>query len=137
MLDDLKGISIPEGVIVRKSFAIPFAGTMLWCEELDALGAHRELVQDKFLRDMAQVNKPSTPALVVMNLHSTSVDRPLASLFARELAAAVPHVRKVAFAGVNIKTRKLLTAALEAAGPGFAYSFFLDFERAKEWLAGK
>lgn len=123
-----------EKLIIRKSFALPYHNAMIWAEDLDALSVHSDLVREKFLADMAEIRKPSSPALIAMNVYGTLVEEPLARIFASALVGAGASVKRVAFIGLGRQARGLLRGCLEELQATFAYTFLDDFEKAKEWL---
>ena len=124
----------PDGLIVRDSFALPYAGGMIWCEELDALGDHEDLVREKFDRELQAIARPSSPSRVALHLQNTLVSDALARRFAEGLTGAGQAVMRLAIVGLSGKSLRAMRAALAAVHPTFATAYFTDYEKAKGWL---
>lgn len=123
-----------ENLIIRKSFKLAFAGGEIWCEELDSLSIHKDIVIEKFLQDMKIIQRPSSPAFIAVNLNETLVENDIAELIVNELSQVTRHLCKVAFAGLDSQGKKLFRKALKNVPHTYEYQFLDDFEKAKEWL---
>lgn len=97
-----------DKLIIRRSFAMFFGEGEIWCEDLDALSVHTDLVKNKFLQDMKSVRRPSTPSVVAMNLNETLITSDLAVIFARTLQEAGYAVTRVVYTGLDSKGKKLI-----------------------------
>lgn len=126
-----------ENLIIRRSFKLAFSGGEIWGEELDGLNVYTDIVLDKFLKDMETIRKPSSPGLIAIHLNETLVEEALAKVIVTELIEAKQSIRKVAFVGLNHNAQKITKSILKKESPSFAYSFYSDYEKAKEWLVGK
>ena len=126
-----------ENLIIRESMKLPFSGSEIWGEELDALNIHTDVVIDKFLRDMVTIRKPSSPGLIAIHLNETLVNECLVNVIVTELAKAKQSVHKVVFVGLKHTAQKLMKSTLQKENVSFAYSFYNDYEKAKEWLVNK
>lgn len=127
---------LPQGLIVRQPMLLPFSGTELWCEELDALGRHESLVQKKLAYSLAHWLPKPAPSLCTVHLKDTKVPAGLAAFVAGQVCAA-GCFRKVAFVGLKPVERLRQKRALKQPGAAFQYAFFSDYELAKRWLAGR
>lgn len=123
-----------EALIIRPSFALPYGNAEIWCEELDGLSVYSDVVVEKFLADMRDIRRPSTPGLIAINLAGTQLDAELLALFAEQLCAAGDAVRRVAFVGLARLAKRVLRRELQMRRCGFVYACLVDFEQAKEWL---
>lgn len=123
-----------ENIIIRDSFKLPFLGSEIWCEELDALNVYTDVVIEKFLKDIVTIRKPSSPGLIAIHLNETLVEEGLVNIIVTELKKAEHSIQKVAFVGLNRTSQKLMKSFIKIAGVSFAYSFINDYEKAKEWL---
>lgn len=123
-----------ENLIIRNSKKLPFAGSEIWCEELDGLNIYSDAVAEKFLKDMVAIRKPSSPGLIAIHLDETLVEESLVHIIVTELKKAENSIQKIVFVGLNTSSRKLMKASLETVGASFSYNFINDYEKAKEWL---
>ncbi len=128
---------LKEDLIIRNSFKLPFSGTEIWGEELDGLNIYTDVVIDKFLKDMATIRKPSSPGLIAIHLNETLVEERLVNIIVSELKEAEKSIQKVVFVGLDRTSQKLMKSFIEIVGVSFAYAFFTDYEKAKEWLVGR
>lgn len=127
-----------NNVIIRKSFSMAFQGGEIWFCQLDALYEEKELVMEKFHKDMDSIRRPSATGLVGINLNQTAVDGEMAAEIANRLIE-FEKLRRVVFIGVNRKIKHVIKKQLSHSGKtiGFLYTFIEDFEKAKLWLVGK
>lgn len=127
-----------NNVIVRESFSMAYMGGEIWFCQLDALYDRKELVLEKFRRDMDSIRKPSATGLIGINLNQTAVDKDMAV----EIASCLiefQKLRKVVFVGVDRKIKNSIKEYFGCNGGNisFAWNFIDDFEKAKLWLVGK
>ena len=120
-------------LIIRESFSLPFRGGEIWCEHLDGLGSRMDAIEEKFNRDLRVLLRPSTSALVALDLQGTQLDQRAAGLIIEKLAAG-PKVRRLAIIGASRTVEHYLRASLKKEKPRFAVQFVDGFERGKEWL---
>ena len=124
-----------DRLIIRESFAMYYGGGQIWFEQLDALSIHKDIVRDKFLKDLEIIRRPSTPAFLAVNLNETQVEKDIAEMIANGLWKVERQILKVAFIGLDREGRKLIKKALQSyVEDKFVYHFFEDYEKAKEWL---
>ncbi len=123
-----------ENLIIRESFKLPFSGSEIWGEELDGLNVHKDIVIDKFLKDMETIKRPSSPGLIAIHLKDTLVDETIVKVIVTELSKAKQAVHKVIFVGLSNASKKLMEDMLKKEKVSFAYSFNSNYEKAKEWL---
>lgn len=127
-----------NNIIIRESFSMAFQGGEIWFCQLDALYEEKELVMEKFHKDMDSIRRPSATGLVGINLNQTAVDGEMAAEIANRLIE-FEKLRRVVFVGVNRKIKHVIKEQLSHSGKtiGFLYAFIDDFEKAKLWLVGK
>lgn len=122
-----------ENLIIRESFSIFYGGGELWVEQLDSLSIHKDIVIDKFMKDMVKISKPSAPSLIAINLNQTSFDEEIAETIVTNLLYIREKIKKVVFVGLNFKGRYLINKKLRKQ-LSFKVATINDFEKAKEWL---
>ena len=125
-----------ERLIVRESFAMFFGGGKIFFVQLDGLGTHRELVMEKFYRDMETLLKPSMPSQMGLHLKDTAIDRDMMARMIIAMGAPGQHMQKVAVVGLPWRARRLWKRLQRSADPQsrYALAFFEDYEQAKLWL---
>lgn len=123
-----------EPMIIRESFALPYHGGAIWCEHLDGLANRLDIVEEKFLRDMQTILRPSSPARIALGLYGTDIDQRIADLIIAQFTAARSRVQRVAVIGANRAVTRRLQVSLKRECPQFAVHFTDDFEKGKEWL---
>lgn len=123
-------------LILRRSIPLFYNGGQIWCEELDGLSTHKDILLDKFSDDLATLQKPSTSGFVAMHLKNSLVDEEVAQALAKGLCGMPKVLCKVAFIGMGFKSRLRMRQALKAVEPTpvFQYNFINDYEDAKAWL---
>ena len=122
-----------EKLVIRDSFPLPYRGGEIFGIELDALYGYDDIVQEKFLKDMETVRRPSTSAAISVNLLQTAVKKDLARCIVSNLASANKAGMRVAFI-VDRHGERMLRAALRESGASFRRAFFRGYEAGKEWL---
>lgn len=124
-----------DQLIIRESFAMYFGGGQIWFEQLDALSVHKDIVKEKFIKDLEVIRRPSAPAFLAVNLNETLVDEDIAGMIVAGLRMVERRILKVVFVGLNKEGKKLLKKALRNfMEDKFVYQFIDDYEKAKEWL---
>jgi len=121
-------------LIIRESFSLPFRGGEIWCEHLDGLSDRLDIVEEKFNRDLRAILRPSTSALIALDIYGTRLDQRVAGLIIEKLAAAGPKVRRMAIIGASRAVSRILKDSLKRERPRFAVRFVDGFELGKEWL---
>ncbi len=129
---------IEDKPIVRESFAMAYKGGEIWFEQLDALYGHKELVMEKFHKDLEVLKRPSSTGLVAVNINQTVIEKDMAEDMLDRLIE-LNKLRKVVFVGTDKKIKHLIKSRLkeQRAKATFACSFIDDYEKAKTWLVGK
>lgn len=116
----------------KKSFAMPFGNGEIWFEHLDGMYDHTDLALQKLAQDWLIWKKPSSPALLAVNLDETKLDNRLLTEIADKLFSPEKRLLRVVFVGVGRADVQKLKQALH--GATFALGFENDFEKAKQWL---
>lgn len=123
-----------EDLIIRKSFVLPYNNGELWAEELDSLYGFSEIVESKFLEDMKMIRRPSTPAVIAINLYQTLLTKHLAEIILKNLVDAGASVRKVAFIGLDREGLRMMKQEIKSSNANLVHEYFKDIDKAKEWL---
>ncbi|BCJ93708.1 hypothetical protein acsn021_12770 [Anaerocolumna cellulosilytica] len=125
-----------EKLIVRESFAMAFQGGEIWFEQLDALSIYKELVMEKFQKDMEIIKRPSTTGLIAINLNETEVDTDMIQQILGNLAG-VSNLQKVVFVGLSNMIKRYLKRWFSQTPVSFVCNCIDDYEKAKLWLVGR
>jgi len=125
-----------EDLIVRESISMFFGDGEIWFEQLDALSIYKDVILDKFLKDMETIKRPSSSAFIGINLNESLVDKEIADTIISNLSLADQFVRKVAFIGLDSKGVKQMKQSIVNNHKPivFVFTFINDYEKAKEWL---
>ena len=128
-----------EDLIVRESISMFFGDGEIWFEQLDALSIYKDVILDKFLKDMETIKRPSSSAFIGINLNESLVDKEIADTIISNLSQASSFIKKVVFVGLDRKGIKLMKQSIDnnQKSTGFVYTFINDYEKAKEWLVNK
>ena len=123
-------------LIIRQSFAMFYGGSQIWFEQLDALFSHKDILINKFLNDMEYIKKPSSPALIAVNLDETIFDREMSDIIVNNFYNQRKFIKKVVFVGLKRDGQKLVRQSVNniIKPLEFAITFNNDYEKAKEWL---
>ncbi len=122
-----------EDLIIRRSFSLPYANTEIWCCELNSLSMHTDVAADKFLKELPEMYRPSTPSVTFINLSETLVYKEFAELMVTRLIP-LGRLKKIAFVGLTLMMRSYIASLFRKHDSLFAYGFFSDLEQAKVWL---
>ena len=124
-------------MIIRKSFKLTFNNAELWSGDFDGFDECYDLFQKKFLEDIDVIKRPSSPSLILLNLYGTTVTYELGSFIIDNLISVQANLQKVAFSGLNSKSKKNVKKYFKNVNSDlqFSYSYFDDLQKAKEWLA--
>lgn len=117
--------------INKKSFELNFNGGTIWCEHLDAMGPYEDEVISKFLHDKASFLRPSVSSSMIINLDKTDLTQKIVDTIVTNLIECKKILRKIAFVGVDKCWQKQLKLIY---GNGRVIKFFVDYEKAKEWV---
>jgi hypothetical protein len=125
--------------INKKSFSMYFGGGEIWFEHLDGMHSYTDEVKRKFINDTKNVTKPSAPSLIAVNLDETVVNEEIIDLITDTYIKNTVYIHKVVFVGLDRHSQKLMIQAFKKREGEyqFAVDYINDFEKAKEWLAGK
>ena len=123
-------------IIVRESFTLYYAGSEIFSMELDGLKDNKDVLMDKFMRDVQFLHRPSSPSLTGIHLKDSKVTAEMLKMMLEKLNEPGMHLKKAAVVGLNVFGRRMFSRHLKAITPPihFVYSFFDDYEKAKEWL---
>ncbi len=129
-----------EAARKKKSFVLPYNGGEIWAEHLDGLYTYKELVLEKFNRDIKQMMKPSAPSAIAVSLTETKVDDEILKAIMHVLQSGTQNtdkmISKVAFVGLDRRSRRMLKEIVSENQDKIRFAVFCteDFEKAKEWL---
>lgn len=132
-----KRIRFDPAGLAKQSFALPFGGSTLWYEHLDALGNDAQAALRKLAADLPALSRPSAPSLIAVVLDETRAGRALCGALASALARQAACPRRVVFIGLSAWERRRMRKALRSVRPAFAFAFMLDLEKGKQWLVGQ
>ena len=116
----------------KKSFLLYYNGGEIWFEHLDSLYGNEALVIEKLNADVPLFIRPSASAFVCFVFHETVVTEPILLAVQKAVLETEKRFTKIAFCGLDRKSRKKLQKALRDRGFGIA--FFDGLEEAKTWL---
>lgn len=123
-----------EELIIRESMKLAYCGGEIWFEQLDSLSVYKDIVIEKFTKDMEYMKRPSYPAFIAVNLCNTLVDLEIAELIIKGLTRIERVILKLVFVGLCKADKKLIKSLLKEHRHTFVYAFIDDYEKAKEWL---
>ena len=126
--------SEPESLpgVKKKSFVLPYGGGEIWFEHLDGMYQFTDLVLAKLENDSHFFLLPSKPAHISFVLDETLITKAVVDEIARLLCDTPKKYMRVCFIGTDRKIQGLFRRALRGRSR-FAFSFFFDFDMAKEW----
>lgn len=116
----------------KKSFSLYFNGGEIWCEHLDSLYEHTDLMKEKFRQDLLQISVPSTSGFIAVNLDETKVSQEEVKEIIDSLVGLDKSLRKVVFVGLNSKNKRYVKK--RSNDTPFRMTCIDDFQEAKEWL---
>ncbi|MGC6177623.1 hypothetical protein [Lacrimispora sp. 38-1] len=119
----------------KKSFSLFFHGGEIWCEHLDSLYDQMELLKQKFMQDLLQIQKPSSSSFVAVILDDSNVDSEILDQILHEFFRLNKQLRKVVFVGLNSKMKRYMKK--RSADTNYLMICMDDLEKAKEWLVRK
>jgi len=122
---------VPAGAN-KKSFSLFYHGGEIWCEHLDALGWHTELLKQKFAEDLKIIKRPSTSSYVAINMDQTEVSEEILELIINSLCRLDRPLKKVVFIGLNSAMKRYIMKNTKTLNILFLCTD--DYEKAKEWL---
>jgi len=128
----MMGVEKYELGFKKKSFSLFFHGGEIWCEHLDSLYDQMELLKQKFMQDLLQIQKPSSSSFVAVILDDSNVDSEILDLILDEFFKLNKQLRKVVFVGLNSKMKRYMKK--KSADTSFLMICMEDLEKAKEWL---
>lgn len=119
----------------KKSFSMFFNGGEIWFEHLDSLYDQTELIKQKFMQDLLQIQKPSASSFIAVILNESNVDSETLDQILNEFSKTKKQLRKVVFVGLNIKMKRYMKK--KSSDTNFLMVCMDDLEKAKEWLVRK
>lgn len=125
-----------EAGIRKKSFSLYHNNGEIWCEHLDSLGDHKQIVMNKFNEDLLEVKKVSAPSYIAVNLDETLVDREILEMVLYSYRDMDKDMKKVVFIGLSKRNIRLMKKIISESNKEITYiiTCINDFEKAKEWL---
>jgi hypothetical protein len=123
-----------EDLIIRESFIASHNNGAIWAVNLDALYDFEDIAINKFLEDLKEIKRPSTPSALAINLKETAVTKRVAEAITDGLVQAGTGVRKVVFVGLEKESVRIMNHVMKNRDIGFACKYFSDFMEAKDWL---
>ncbi len=93
-----------------------YKGGEIWFEQLDALYGHKELVIEKFHKDLEVLKRPSSTGLVAVNINQTVIEEDMAEDILNRLIE-LNKLRKVVFIGTCKKIKHLIKSRLKNREP--------------------
>ena len=119
----------------KKSFSLSYNGGEIWCEHLDSLYDQTELLKQKFMEDLLQIQKPSSSSFIAVVLNESDVDGEILDQIINEFSSLMRQLRKVVFIGLTMKLKRYVKK--RSIDTNFLMVCMDDLEKAKEWLVGK
>jgi hypothetical protein len=116
----------------KKSFSLSYNGGEIWCEHLDALYDKTELLKQKFMEDLLQIQKPSSSSFIAVVVNESDIDGEILDQIINEFSNLKRQLRKVAFIGLTMKMKRYVKR--RSAHTNFLIICMDDLEKAKEWL---
>lgn len=119
----------------KKSFSIFYNGGEIWCEHLDSLYDKTELLKQKFVQDLEQIDKPSASSFLAVVLNDSHVDKELLEQIVDHFSGLKKQLQKVAFIGLDANMKRYIKK--RNANTTFPMICMDDLEKAKDWLVSK
>ncbi|WP_312430134.1 hypothetical protein [Lacrimispora sp.] len=116
----------------KKSFSLFYNGGEVWCEHLDSLYGEKDLLKQKFNRDLIEISRPSTSSFIAVVLDDSEVDKETLEWIVDRFVMLKKPLRKVVFVGLDIKMKNHMKK--RKADITFMMTCIDDLEKAKEWL---
>lgn len=117
---------------IKKSFALPYNGGEIWFEHLDGIYDNENLVLKKLASDIRLFTRPSSASYICFVFDETAVSEQILASVVDSILESKKRFMKIAFSGLDKKSRHNLKRRL--SGKGFGIGFFDGLEDAKEWL---
>jgi hypothetical protein len=116
----------------KRSFSLFYNGGEVWCEHLDSLYGEKELLKQKFKRDLIEISRPSTSSFLVVVLDDSEIDKDILEWIVDRFVMLKKPLRKVVFVGLDLKMKNYIKK--KKADISFMMTCIDDLEKAKEWL---
>lgn len=116
----------------KKSFSLFYHSGEVWCEHLDSLYGERELLKQKFKRDLIEISRPSTSSFIAVVLDDSDVDKEVLDWIVDSFVMLNRPLRKVVFVGLDLKMKSYMKK--KKVDSSFMMACIDDLEKAKEWL---
>ncbi len=116
----------------KKSFSLYYNGGEIWSEHLDSLYDQKELLKQKFLKDLEVIRRPSTSSYIGIAMNETEVDIEILDLIIDSFTSMSKPLKKVVFIGLKSKMKSYINK--KNAETPFVMTCLDDYEKAKEWL---
>lgn len=116
----------------KKSFSMFFNGGEIWFEHLDSLYDQTELIKQKFMQDLLEIQRPSTSSFIAVILDESNINGEILDLIINGFSNINKQLRKVVFIGLTIKMKRYVKK--RSVNTNFMIICMDDLEKAKEWL---
>ena len=116
----------------KKSFVLPYNGGEIWFEHLDGIYENENLVLEKLEMDIQLFLRPSSTSYICFVFDETKITEQIIIAVLNSITESKKHFMKIAFSGVDKKSKHRLKK--ELTGKGFGIGFFEGLEDAKGWL---
>lgn len=130
MSDIINGDDLPG--YKKKSFVLPYNGGEIWFEHLDGIYGYEELVICKLEGDIRSFTRPSSTSYICFVFNETTVTDRIIDAVKRSILECGKRFMKIAFVGLDKKSKHRLKRELK--GKGFGVNFLEGLEDAKQWL---
>ncbi len=116
----------------KKSFSLFYKGGEVWCEHLDSFYGEKELLKQKFKRDLIEISRPSTSSFIAVVLDDSDVDKEVLDWIVDRFIMLNKPLRKIVFVGLDLKMKSYMKK--KKVDNSFMMACIEDLEKAKEWL---
>ena len=130
ILEIINGEDLPG--YQKKSFVLPYNGGEIWFEHLDGIYGYEELVLSKLDSDIKLFTRPSSTAYICFVFTETTVTERIIEAVKRSILECEKRFMKIAFVGLDKKSKRRLKDVLK--GKGFGVNFLEGLEDAKRWF---
>lgn len=116
----------------KESFAISYNGKEIWCEQLDSLGKHTNMLMDKLSKDIKTIADPASASSIIMTFYDTEIDKSLLMYIFKQISKCDKKIKKIAVLGLPRKlTNEVPSISITSDYP---IKCFSDLNKAKEWV---
>ncbi len=116
----------------KESFALSFNGGEIWFEHLDGMYDKENIILEKLEFDRQLFSRPSSTSYICFVFDETQITEQIIIAVLNSITENTKHFMKIAFSGVDKKSKHRLKK--ELTEKGFCIGFFEGLEDAKCWL---